>query len=1035
MRIGRLIVPTGISLAVHALILGLAALATWTITRPPARQLTTAELALDGFDAERGQPQPQPQPEPEQPEARDAGAEALLETLALPDLSLPDLSVPAPVEAARLPVIRRDPGREGDLVGRGLAAIGRDADGGGGSGGGGGATFAGVASGRASSVVFVVDCSGSMVSTLALVVAELERSISRLSPDQRFAIVPFRDGEGNGGNGGGGGGAIETFPRELALVPASDRNLERARAFLRTLTPGGRSDPMAGLEPALALEPQAVFLLARSIPRTEGTWGEGKEAILAKLEALNPVVEMRSGARTRPAQISAVQFLETDPLGIMQAIGAAHGRGRSAYTVLTAPELGRASEIEGPSAREIAADLDEAARLLGALADDQTDLAALVGFPSETQRTRVARDAARALERVDRALGAARMMDEMAGLGDATVSQGGGPGQDGGVDEDPRALLLGARASLLLGASERFGPGMEGAREAHLARAARAGELIGGSERGDGEGASRLEEGPALAVAISTWMLAHGLRAEAPGAEVVARAVAIRERYEGLWRESRELRLASAFVARRETSEIAWADGAIAGEGPDDGTLLLVADAFKRLARVGAVAGGSVGEGPAVYARFLETDGRGDGDGAGLSGDEREAIVRARLVMLRGLGPAREREPLEMLDLCLVELDGLVSAGVHEMVSLVRTRELLEEVEGLLRGVPVLGRRMVVELAAEMVGGDGLEVGGRLAALVLGGAAWDESAARGAEVLMVALSRRAEREPSLEALDGLLEGIARVRRGVEAGGVGVGGVGSGSLGATMRASLLHAAALLASPAIDARWEDAQGYELLREAVEMDVGGSEGEGGGSGEVARGAAAVMRALDAKLAALAARAPDADRQLASMRASARLADRLGVPVSIGVAWQTAEMLVEMGGEGGGEGGAVEACRALVAHPEVGRVPDGGARARVLLARAQRGAGDERGSLETLLGLAEGMSEPRGDGVGSGVGGDGLFWEVWTLTLEGMVRVSSGGAEEGARRAEVARHVTRLGLLDEGLGGEPWRARLRALTGDAGE
>jgi hypothetical protein len=251
----------------------------------------------------------------------------------------------------------------------------------------------------------------------------------------------------------------------------------------------------------------------------------------------------------------------------------------------------------------------------------------------------------------------------------------------------------------------------------------------------------------------------------------------------------------------------------------------------------------------------------------------------------------------------------------------------------------------------------------------------------------------------------------------------------------MRASLLHAAALLASPAIDARWEDAQGYELLREAVEMDVGGSEGEGGGSGEVARGAAAVMRALDAKLAALAARAPDADRQLASMRASARLADRLGVPVSIGVAWQTAEMLVEMGGEGGGEGGAVEACRALVAHPEVGRVPDGGARARVLLARAQRGAGDERGSLETLLGLAEGMSEPRGDGVGSGVGGDGLFWEVWTLTLEGMVRVSSGGAEEGARRAEVARHVTRLGLLDEGLGGEPWRARLRALTGDAGE
>src|SRR6185295_11960745 len=99
-----------------------------------------------------------------------------------------------------------------------------------------------------------------------------------------------------------------------------------------TIIPTGRSNPLDGLRRGLSLDPDAVFLLSRSIRRSGGAagdgtgaaaigegaggvWGRGKTEILAELDKLNP----RRGQQRRTV-IEALQFLEEDPTGTMQAI-------------------------------------------------------------------------------------------------------------------------------------------------------------------------------------------------------------------------------------------------------------------------------------------------------------------------------------------------------------------------------------------------------------------------------------------------------------------------------------------------------------------------------------------------------------------------------------------------------------------------------------------------------------------------------------------------------------------------------------------
>lgn len=179
-----------------------------------------------------------------------------------------------------------------------------------------GVTFAGLsASGvRARSVVYVVDASGPMVTTLPGVLAEVRRSVDALLPTQRFGVVLFSDALP---------GSAAVF--DSALRDASPRQRSRLDSWLRSVAPAGKSSPLAGLRAGLALRPQVIFLLSRSIERSGGgQWGEGLQATLDELERLNPV-DPATGLR--PVLIKTVQFLEPDPTGTMQAIAQYHGGG------------------------------------------------------------------------------------------------------------------------------------------------------------------------------------------------------------------------------------------------------------------------------------------------------------------------------------------------------------------------------------------------------------------------------------------------------------------------------------------------------------------------------------------------------------------------------------------------------------------------------------------------------------------------------------------------------------------------------------
>jgi hypothetical protein len=182
-------------------------------------------------------------------------------------------------------------------------------------GGARGVSFAGLGASTARSVVYAVDASGPMVTSLPMVLDELERSVSRLGPTQMFGVVLFRQG------GAGSGPQVESFAPVLLRATPTAR--ARLREWLAGIQPGGRSSPLAGLEAALSFQPEAVFLLSRSIERSGGgVWDLGLAPTLSRIDELNP----RLPDGTRRVTIQTIQFLDDDPTGIMQAIGERHGQ-------------------------------------------------------------------------------------------------------------------------------------------------------------------------------------------------------------------------------------------------------------------------------------------------------------------------------------------------------------------------------------------------------------------------------------------------------------------------------------------------------------------------------------------------------------------------------------------------------------------------------------------------------------------------------------------------------------------------------------
>ena len=190
-----------------------------------------------------------------------------------------------------------------------------------------GASFAGLVAGNATKVAYVVDASGSMIGSFGAIVDEFERSLSRLEPTQQFTVVCFRKD---------GAAPLEGDP---SLRPASKAARASAVRWLRErVIPAGRSSPLEALAMALRSGADCVFLLSTTVTGP-GSHELDRDSLLALVDRLNPR-DPASGRRR--ATIQCIQFLEPDPGGTLEALGAEHfGEGGYKFIPRSATELDR----------------------------------------------------------------------------------------------------------------------------------------------------------------------------------------------------------------------------------------------------------------------------------------------------------------------------------------------------------------------------------------------------------------------------------------------------------------------------------------------------------------------------------------------------------------------------------------------------------------------------------------------------------------------------------------------------------------------
>lgn len=186
------------------------------------------------------------------------------------------------------------------------------------------AEFVGISMTNARRIVYVIDASGSMIPYLRRIIQELARSLDALSPPQAFGIVFFQ-----------GDDAIVVPPvRELA--PATPEAKLRALEWIdANVVAQGGTYPPAAIERAMALEPDAIFLLSQDI-RGYGTFEVDQQELLDMIDRLNPV---DPGTGRRKTVINCIQFVYEDELQTMRKIAEQHG-GPRGYKFLDKEELG-----------------------------------------------------------------------------------------------------------------------------------------------------------------------------------------------------------------------------------------------------------------------------------------------------------------------------------------------------------------------------------------------------------------------------------------------------------------------------------------------------------------------------------------------------------------------------------------------------------------------------------------------------------------------------------------------------------------------
>jgi hypothetical protein len=116
--------------------------------------------------------------------------------------------------------------------------------------------------------IYVVDQSGSMIDDdrLTRATIELRRSVNALQSPQRFEVIFYNDG-------------TTPMPGGPIPRPADQRSKDELRAWLRLIDPDGGTEPKTAVGLAIALRPDAVFLLS------DGEYPPGTAEAIARLNS------------------------------------------------------------------------------------------------------------------------------------------------------------------------------------------------------------------------------------------------------------------------------------------------------------------------------------------------------------------------------------------------------------------------------------------------------------------------------------------------------------------------------------------------------------------------------------------------------------------------------------------------------------------------------------------------------------------------------------------------------------------------------
>lgn len=138
--------------------------------------------------------------------------------------------------------------------------------------------------GNARSIVFVCDCTGSMINKLGVLKTELAKSVMSLRPIQSFTVIVYQD-EG-----------YRVWQKQLTA--ATPENKRRFNDWLRDIQSFGSTNPVPAIELGLKLHPRLLYFLtdAADFPDVNAVVGSFRKGNVDKKVKVNTILFVESAS-------------------------------------------------------------------------------------------------------------------------------------------------------------------------------------------------------------------------------------------------------------------------------------------------------------------------------------------------------------------------------------------------------------------------------------------------------------------------------------------------------------------------------------------------------------------------------------------------------------------------------------------------------------------------------------------------------------------------------------------------------------------